>query len=127
MSNDVIQISVATLAVCTICNIAVLFLYSTNTETRKNVLHKLTRTPSYFHIYATGVLFYIDGIYMAKRFSIFPYLFPLAVIWYIFTDLSASSPTQRDADTLNRYVTALILSNHTLFVFAEGLQRHMFD
>ena len=82
------------LGICVVCNTAIVFLYSTNTETRKNVLHKLLRERRVIFIFMLlGVLFYIHGIYMAKRFSIFPYIFALAVITYIFSDfISASFP-----------------------------------
>ena len=129
VSNDVIQISAATLAVCTICNIAVLFLYSTNTETRKNVLHKLLRERRVIFIFMLlGVLFYIHGIYMAKRFSIFPYIFALAVITYIFSDfISASFPRN---GMLILLIGMLLLLSYQIILYLfllKDCKDYMFD
>ena len=50
------------------CNAAVIFLNSSNTETRKHVLRKLLCERRVIFIFMLlGVLFYVDVIYMVDR------------------------------------------------------------
>ena len=65
---------------------------------------------------------------MAKRFSIFPYIFPLAVIWYIFSDF-ISTPLPRNGMLILLIGMLLLLSYQIiLYLFLlKDCKDYMFD
>ena len=124
----VLQTFAASLMVCYMCNAAVIFLNSSNTETRKHVLRKLLcERRVIFICMLLGVLFYVDGIYMRKRFGGDGFVFCIHLasrdlIVYYDGFYQRFVPTQRDAGPLDPHVTILNFSNHTPYVYGEGLQ-----
>ena len=130
--NYLFDIIPAILGVCTFCNAAVVFLYSTNTESRKHVLSKLLQERRViFILMLLGVLFYVDVVYMNTYDdtggSIFGILFPLAIIMYIMSDfICASFPRNGMLVVLTGMLLLLLFQIVRHMFLVKNCEVHMF-